>query len=290
MKKIYFLLVLSFIIIFIQNSFAQSLTYIPNIPKPISNHLLKFNSSIKKQFFSKNIYLPYLNTKWKWTELSQGLEYSLYLASKKGNFKKVQKYINKGANINCLVNDYNSLSISPLMVAIYKNNIHMVQYLISLGADVNLSNSEGASPLMVAAWVGNFEIIQILLNHHPNVNQISNIGSTAKTLELGSKNINYKKNIDQYIDLYFFRLQQKESFLDILIERKSSYFELINLISNPILISLIESQTIDLFRNKALLLNNKKAIDLVKKLEDNFFNKNYNSLKNEKLNTIYETD
>lgn len=66
-------------------------------------------------------------------------------AISKGDLATVKKFIEYGADINELSND-----MTPLMIAARYNNVEIVAYLLSKGADVNFKNDSGMTALKCA--------------------------------------------------------------------------------------------------------------------------------------------
>ncbi|ORX75921.1 ankyrin [Anaeromyces robustus] len=74
------------------------------------------------------------------------------------------KAIRNGANVNFEFKN----GITPLIFAIYKNNIKMIDLLISFGTKVDNQNINGSTPLKLALKQGNIEIIKTLINQNIN--------------------------------------------------------------------------------------------------------------------------
>ncbi|KAJ7542520.1 hypothetical protein O6H91_10G109700 [Diphasiastrum complanatum] len=58
-------------------------------------------------------------------------------------------------------------------MAAANGNFEIVQYLISAGADVNISNSEGNTPLHWAALNGHVQVVQELISRGANVSALN---------------------------------------------------------------------------------------------------------------------
>ena len=76
------------------------------------------------------------------------------------------------------INNVNKDGFSALIIAIYRNNNQVAQFLIENGANFN-ENSPMGSPLMAATVKGNIEIARILLNKKADVNIADENGTTA---------------------------------------------------------------------------------------------------------------
>ncbi|CAM3430244.1 hypothetical protein FLLO111716_09810 [Flavobacterium longum] len=66
-------------------------------------------------------------------------------AISKGDFATVKKFVEYGADVNERSND-----MTPLMIAARYNNIEIMNYLLSKGADVNFRNENGMTALKCA--------------------------------------------------------------------------------------------------------------------------------------------
>ena len=74
--------------------------------------------------------------------------------------------------------EVNKEGFSPLILAAYKGNTEVVEFLINNGADCN-GNSKMGTPLMAAVVKGNTKIVQLLLNKKVNLNATDGNGTTA---------------------------------------------------------------------------------------------------------------
>lgn len=70
----------------------------------------------------------------------------LCAAISKGDFPTVKKFIEYGADVNERSND-----MTPLMIAARYNNLEIMEYLLSKGADMNFRNDAGMTALKYAA-------------------------------------------------------------------------------------------------------------------------------------------
>lgn len=78
-----------------------------------------------------------------------------------GSFAEIQTYIERIKNIDQANDDGNT----ALMMAINRDDLEIIQYILDLGAHINYQNSQsaGQTPLMLAASVGNGEVVTLLL-------------------------------------------------------------------------------------------------------------------------------
>lgn len=77
-----------------------------------------------------------------------------------------------------VVNEINDEGYSPLILACYRGNTEVAQFLINNGADLNYNNAMG-TPLMAAIVKNNIEIVILLLKKNVNIEQKDSNGTTA---------------------------------------------------------------------------------------------------------------
>ena len=68
--------------------------------------------------------------------------------------------------------------MTPLHIAVYMQNLAMVNMLLDAGAQVNIADNEGNTPLIVAVYESNddYSIVECLLNHGADINQRGRVG------------------------------------------------------------------------------------------------------------------
>ncbi|MDZ5470796.1 ankyrin repeat domain-containing protein (plasmid) [Bacillus sp. 31A1R] len=90
----------------------------------------------------------------------------LHIAAENNMKKLVEKII-----INKLIdiNDLNNFSMTPLYLALTKNNNDLAKLLLRNNADPNVANMEGFTPLHEAASKNNEEIVKILIKKGASV-------------------------------------------------------------------------------------------------------------------------
>ena len=69
--------------------------------------------------------------------------------------------------------DWNGISVSPLMCAVYKKHTFITKLLLESGAQVNLSNQYGISALHIAALQNTYDILALLLGQGANANGVA---------------------------------------------------------------------------------------------------------------------
>lgn len=76
-------------------------------------------------------------------------------------------------------NQKNKRGHSPLMLAVYNNQLDMAKYLIEMNADVNSIDANGNSILMGAAFKGNTDAIDLLIENGARINDKNYAGMDA---------------------------------------------------------------------------------------------------------------
>lgn len=90
-----------------------------------------------------------------------GVSSSFIKASGKGDFAKIIKLYDKGANINAR----DRYGFTALHKAAGNNEYKVVKWLIENGADVNQKNQYGGTALHEAAKHGHKQIVELLLDN-----------------------------------------------------------------------------------------------------------------------------
>lgn len=87
--------------------------------------------------------------------------------------------ISKGANVNSCENNDSPIS-GAIWLAIRKNDISFLEYLLKKGADVNVvlkhQGKEWNTPLLIAVGYGNLTLIKFLVDSEADVNKSINYG------------------------------------------------------------------------------------------------------------------
>ncbi len=85
----------------------------------------------------------------------------------KGNPKMVQLFLDHGANVDSC---YYRWGVSPLGIAVEKDNWEMMSFLLSKGAKADADCLHGVTPLMEAASDGKERMARFLIEHGADVN------------------------------------------------------------------------------------------------------------------------
>ena len=102
-----------------------------------------------------------------------------------GDLERVQVLIEQGADKDERGGD---CSLTPLYAATYKGHLHVVRYLVELGAKIEKATSDGETPLMAASQQDHLETMRYLLEQGANTN-VSN-GNRETMLHWAANNGN----------------------------------------------------------------------------------------------------
>lgn len=98
----------------------------------------------------------------------------LILACYRGNDAVANFLIENNCDLN-----YVSDNGTALMAAVVKGNYELVKLLIKNGANLNLTDANGLTALMYAVQFNNIELLKLLLQHNADKNQVDKNGKTA---------------------------------------------------------------------------------------------------------------
>ena len=108
---------------------------------------------------------------------------SIWDAAAAGDIKLLQANLTLGIDINAMVPAGNPVTgATPLHIAAISNQVEVVKFLISKGADVNMKagNKDGATPLAWAAAFGKYEAVMALIESgKADINSLDNNRVTA---------------------------------------------------------------------------------------------------------------
>jgi hypothetical protein len=99
----------------------------------------------------------------------------LISASSSGNVEKIKNLLAEGANVN----ESDSNGWTPLMYAVWKNNINAAKYLIESGADINaMDKHKDKNALLIASNYSMIEMIKMLIEKGANMESTDYYGDT----------------------------------------------------------------------------------------------------------------
>ncbi|MDF2931398.1 MAG: ankyrin repeat protein [Chryseobacterium sp.] len=107
----------------------------------------------------------------------------LILACYRGNMEVADFLIDNVNDIN-----YNSPMGTALMAVIFKGDLKLAQKLLDNKSDINKADSHGATPLIFATKLGNVDMVKLLIKYKAEKNIIDNEGKTAFEYAVFSKN------------------------------------------------------------------------------------------------------
>jgi len=98
-----------------------------------------------------------------------------FIATKRGEAKKVVKWLRKGNNVDARRPDGDTL----LHTAVMNKQPDLVRILVNQGATIDVPNRDGGTPLMIASQIGECREVDLLLQLSADVNRQSPHGATA---------------------------------------------------------------------------------------------------------------
>ncbi|KAH9515488.1 Ankyrin repeat and SAM domain-containing protein 6 [Bulinus truncatus] len=103
----------------------------------------------------------------------------LYSACEQGDIDCVQASLDKGSEVDCLLDDEEN---TALQVAAANGNEQVIRLLIKRGAGLDKANIFGWTPLLQAARYGHTNIVALLHQHQADINAKTRYGASAMTL------------------------------------------------------------------------------------------------------------
>lgn len=77
---------------------------------------------------------------------------------------------------------------NQLIRAVKKNDIALVDSLLSNGANIESINYDGHTPLMIASHIGYEDLVSMLIKHNANINALGNEDNDMSAIILAAKN------------------------------------------------------------------------------------------------------
>ena len=121
---------------------------------------------------------------------------SIHDAVKQGNLAEVQRWLDRGVDIN--KPDINGNT--PLHWATFNGHQNIVEYLIDHGANVNQPDNRECTPLLTAALMGHQNILEYLITH--GAVSVINQQSNFDDIPLHCPALNGHQNTVEYLIAY----------------------------------------------------------------------------------------
>jgi ankyrin repeat protein len=124
---------------------------------------------------------------------------------------------------------YNNDESFPLLHACQHNNIEIIQFLLSNGADINLKNNTGETALSRASQMANTPVIRLLIDNKADVNIENNTGKTplfygnTETMQLlvdNGANVNHTDD-QKMTPLFYSCIEENKEVVQLLIYNKA---------------------------------------------------------------------
>lgn len=100
---------------------------------------------------------------------------NIFEASRNGDVSRIKQLMAVNPDT---INKPNENGFSPLIIACYRNQKEVVEFLLNQNVNVNFNSPEGTA-LIGTCYKGNLEIAALLLNNKANVNAQNENGTTA---------------------------------------------------------------------------------------------------------------
>ena len=141
--------------------------------KEILMHAVRFGKARVVKVLLKHILKHYANVVV--NDADHILASALMSACFRGEVAVVRVLLNAGI---CVNNTDHETKDTPLMLAIRRNNLDLIDLLIKRKADVNAACEHGETPLLYACRFGNYCTIAMLIDAKVDVNKKNNDGQT----------------------------------------------------------------------------------------------------------------
>lgn len=100
---------------------------------------------------------------------------TIFTAAAMGDIDRVRAFVNAKTSIDAS----NSMSYSPLTLAMMREHYELVQWILEHGADINCRSIGGQTPLIRAVRSGKRELVELLLAKGADVKAATDNGETA---------------------------------------------------------------------------------------------------------------
>jgi ankyrin repeat protein len=211
-----------------------------------ANYLINNNQGLNSfhiaiQYNRKEFFIELLNKITEINFITKEKENLLHFCINYDRFDFITLILKKKINVNV---QEDTLGLTPLHMAITKNNINTIQLLINHGAQINLQDFYGNSSIHYAVSEKNEDVIQLLFKYQPNYNLTNIEGKTALHVYLENSNIIEKENSNYYL---------QKNILEVLIQNTD-----LNIQNNDGVTCLKKIFDLNLFNEYKELLKNKE--------------------------------
>ena len=152
------------------------------------------------------------------------LEYQLLGAVRESDMTEVRSLLSNGASIN--QRSYTStgrLRTIPLHCACIVGNVHVVQGLLDLNADINSTDTNKDTPLIWASYMGHSRLVELLIARGANVEAIGWGNICAIRVARNRGHLHVSDKIQQlHYDHIWHALEEALRNLNILLHMKKS--------------------------------------------------------------------
>jgi len=100
----------------------------------------------------------------------------LFDAVASGNLEEVKNLLKNGSDINMRLRAVSGQT--PLLTALFENQIEIAEFLIDSGADISITRADGQSALMTVAYLSMVSMVEKLISAGANVNAVKDGGFT----------------------------------------------------------------------------------------------------------------
>jgi len=109
----------------------------------------------------------------------------VFEAARKGNISRMETLLKLNPDT---LSSHNENGFTPLIIAVYRNQAKVTEYLLLHKVNVNTSSPEGPA-LLGASYKGNIELAELLLQYGADVNICNETGTSALMYAALSNNL-----------------------------------------------------------------------------------------------------
>ncbi len=121
----------------------------------------------------------------------------LYQSIVANDYKKTEKLIEQGADVNFIKESGPWMKVSMLITAVTNGNTEIAELLLNNNVDVNWKDGFKTSAILYAANSGNTKMLNLLLEYDANINDNDSQGNTVLTAAKESNNMEMIKLVQE---------------------------------------------------------------------------------------------